>query len=143
MPRYAARRVLPATVDEVWSVLAEPDRFADWWPGVDSVEPTVRRALAPGALWRLEGATGTKLSLRRQPQMAGNLLVLEVEPRSRVAFQLVTERIDAELGLESTEEEETAATLVVEAPRFVGVGRAFPSQALAKLAALVRGSTET
>jgi uncharacterized protein YndB with AHSA1/START domain len=143
LPRYAARRILPATVEEVWSVLAEPDRFADWWPGIESVEPTVRRALAPGALWRVEGGAGTRMSLRRRPQMAGDLLVLEVEPRARVTFQLVAERIDVELGLESTEEDETAATLVVEAPRFVGVGRAFPSQTLASLAALVRGSGET
>ena len=119
-------------------MLAEPDRFADWWPGIASVESTVRRALAPGALWRVEGAAGTRMSLRRRPEMAGDLLVLEVEPRSRVTFQLVAERIDVELGLESTEDEETAATLVVEAPRFIGVGRAFPSQALARLAALLR-----
>jgi hypothetical protein len=119
-------------------VLAEPERFADWWPGVETVEPTVRRGLAPGALWRVEGANSTRLSVRRRPQMAGNLLVLEVEPHSRVAFQLVAERIDVELGLASTEDDEAAATLVVEAPRFSGVGRAFPSQALAMLAALVR-----
>jgi uncharacterized protein YndB with AHSA1/START domain len=143
LPRYAARRILPATVEEVWSVLAEPDRFADWWPGIDSVEPTVRRALAPGALWRIEGGAGMRMSLRRRPQMAGDLLVLEVEPGSRVTFQLVAERIDVELGLERTEEDEAAATLVVEAPRFIGVGRAFPSQALAKLAALVRGNGQT
>lgn len=136
MPRYAARRALPATVDEVWAVLAEPERFAEWWPGIDFVEPTVRRALAPGALWRIEGGS-TRLSIRRRPQMAGDLLVLEVEPPSRVTFQLVAERIDVELALESTEDDEAAATLVVEAPRFAGVGRAFPSQALAKLAALV------
>src|SRR5437588_1552434 len=54
LPQYAAKRVLPATVDDVWAVLAEPDRFAEWWPGIGAVEPTVRRALAPGALWRIE-----------------------------------------------------------------------------------------
>ena len=143
MPRYAARRVLPATVDEVWAALAEPERFADWWPGVESVEPTVRRALAPGALWHIEGSTSTRPSLRRRPQMAGDLLVLEVEPRSRVTFQLVAERIEVELGLEPTEDDETAATLAVGAPRFIGVGRPFPSQVLAKLAALVRGEEPT
>jgi uncharacterized protein YndB with AHSA1/START domain len=142
LPRFAAKRVLPATVDEVWAVLAEPDRFADWWPGIELVEPTVRRAFAPGALWHVEGATNSKPSLRRRPQMMGDLLVLEVEPRSRVAFQLLAERIDAELGLEATEDDQAAATLVVEAPRFIGVGRAFPSQALAGLAALVRPAAD-
>ena len=138
MPRYAARRVLPATVDVAWALLADAERFADWWPGVASVEPTVRRALAPGALWHIEGSAGAGPSLRRRPQMAGDLLVLEVVPRARVTFQLVAERIDVELGLDRTEDDEAAATLVVEAPRFIGVGRTFPSQTLAKLATLVR-----
>jgi uncharacterized protein YndB with AHSA1/START domain len=137
LPRYAASRVLPATVDEVWAALAEPERFADWWPGVDAVDPG-RRGLVPGGLWRIEGASSSKPSLRRQPQMVGNLLVIEVQPRSRVVFQLLSERIDVELQLESTEDDQVATTLVVEAPRFVGVGRAFPSEALSKLAALVR-----
>ena len=122
-------------------MLAQPERFAYWWPGIESVEPTVRHALAPGALWRIEGASSTKPSLRRRPQMVGNLLVLEVEPPSRLSFQLLAERIDVELGLESTEEDEAAATLVVEVPRFIGVGRTFPSEALTKLAALVRGES--
>jgi uncharacterized protein YndB with AHSA1/START domain len=127
----------------VWAVLAEPDRFADWWPGIGSVEPTVRRALAPGALWHLEGSTSTGPSIRRRPQMAGDLLVLEVEPRARLTFQLVAERIDVELRLEPTEDDEAAAALAVEAPRFIGVGRLFPSQALARLAALVRREEQT
>ena len=143
MPRYAARRILPATVDQVWAVLAEPERFAEWWPGIGSVEPTVRRALAPGALWHIEGSATTGPSIRRRPQMAGDLLVLEVVPVSRVTFQLVAERIDVELGLARTEDDETAVSLVVEAPRFIGVGRPFPSQALAKLAALVRQEEPT
>jgi uncharacterized protein YndB with AHSA1/START domain len=123
-------------------VLSEPDRLADWWPGIERVEPTVRRALAPGALWHVEGASNAKPSLRRRPQMMGDLLVLEVEPRSRLTFQLLSERIDADLVLETAEDEQAAATLVVEVPRFIGVGRAFPSQALAKLAALVRPAAE-
>lgn len=137
MPRYVARRVLPATVDEVWSVLADVERFADWWLGVDRVEPTVRRAVAPGALWQVEGPNQTAL-LRRHPQLSGTLLVLDVVPHRRLAFQLSEARVDAELELESTEDEQAAATLAVDAPRFAGVGRSFPSQVLAKLAALVR-----
>jgi uncharacterized protein YndB with AHSA1/START domain len=142
LPRYEARRILPATAEEVWAVLAEPDRLADWWPGIQGVEPTVRRALAPGALWRIESSGTGKPSLRRRPQMAGNLLVIDVEPPTRLTFQLLAERIDAELRLEPNEDGQAAATLAVEAPRFVGVGRPFPSEALAKLAALVRPAAE-
>ncbi|GEM_PF-499753 len=137
MPRYVARRTLPAPVEEVWALLAEAERFAEWWPGVERVVPTVRRALAPGALWQVEGAT--RPSLLRRPQLSGTLLVLEVEPLRRLAFQLSGERLEAELAFEPVEDGETLATLAVVAPRLVGVGRAFPSQALARLAALVRG----
>jgi uncharacterized protein YndB with AHSA1/START domain len=140
LPRYAARRVLPASVDDVWALLAEPERFAEWWPGVEQVEPTVRRAMAPGALWQVEGTN--RLSVLRRPQLSGTLLVLDVVPQRRLAFQLSEARIDAELELAETGDGETAATLSVDAPRFSGVGRAFPSQALAKLAGRVRAARE-
>lgn len=137
MPRYAASRVLPATVEEVWATLEEAERFPAWWPGVDRVEPSVRRAVAPGALWKVEGRNQVSL-LRRSPQLSGTLLVFDVVPQSRLVFQLTDARIDAGLELAATEDGQTAATLTVEAPRFSGVGRAFPSRALASLAALVR-----
>ena len=135
MRLYTARRVLPATVDEVWAVLADPDRFADWWPGVERVEPSVRRAVAPGAHWRIEGSASR--SLLRRPGHSGSLLILEVVPERRLVFQLAAESLDVELGLEPTEDG-AAATLVCHAPRFGGIGRTFPSQALSRLAALVR-----
>jgi uncharacterized protein YndB with AHSA1/START domain len=140
LPRYAARRVLPATVDEVWAALAEPERWSEWWPGLLGVEPTVRRALAPGALWQLEGTD--RPSLFRRPQLGGTLLVLEVVPLERVVFQLSGERADVELDLEPVEDDQTQATLVVDAPRFGGIRRTFPSQALSKLAGLVRPPTD-
>ena len=140
MPRYEARRVLPATVEEVWAVLADPRRFADWWPGVVRVDPSVRNALAPGAHWQIEGAM--KPSLRRRPDLTGSLLVLEVETERRLVFQMTGEHLDVELDLEPAEDG-AAATLVCEAPRFGGIRRTFPSEALAKLAALVRPPHET
>jgi uncharacterized protein YndB with AHSA1/START domain len=133
MPLYTARRVLPGSVDEVWAVLSDPDRFANWWPGVDRVEPSVRRALAPGAYWRVEGSSRR---LFRRPGLSGGLLILEVATERRLVFQLAGEGLDVELDLEP-EEDGTAATLVCRAPRF-GINRSLPSQALSGLAALVR-----
>jgi hypothetical protein len=122
----------------VWAVLADPARWTEWWPGLEIVESTVRRALAPGALWQIEGAG--KPSVLRRPQVSGDsLLVLEVVPLRRVAFQLTSDRIDVELDLEPAEgDAETVARLGVEAPWFGGVRRTIASEALAKLAALVR-----
>jgi uncharacterized protein YndB with AHSA1/START domain len=137
LPRYEARRVLPASVEEVWAVLADPSRWPDWWPGLVRADPSVRRALAPGALWQLEGTE--RPSFRRRPQLGGRLLFLEVVPLRRVAFQMTGERAEVELDLERVEEDrQTAAVLAVEAPRFGGLGRSFPSEALAQLADLVR-----
>ena len=140
MPQYEARRTLPAPVEAVWDVLTEPARWTEWLPGLVEAEPTVRRALAPGALWQLEGTN--KPSLGRRPQLGGTLLVLEVVPLQRVVFQLSSERTEVELDLEPVEDDETQARLAVEAPRFGGLGRTFPSQALSQLAALVRPAPE-
>jgi uncharacterized protein YndB with AHSA1/START domain len=142
LPRYAARRTLPAPPETVWGVLADPARWPEWWPGLVEAEPTVRRALAPGALWQLEGTNRSSI-FSRGPQLGGTLLVLDVVLLKRVAFQLNTERTDVELDLAPAEEgSQTQATLAVESPRFGGIGRTVPSQALARLAALVRPEAE-
>jgi uncharacterized protein YndB with AHSA1/START domain len=138
MPRYTARRTLPAPVEGVWAVLEEPSQLAEWWPGVVRAEPTVRRALAPGAYWHVEGSH--RASVLRRPELSGTLLVLEVLPLRRLVFQLSGVQMDVELDLRPVEAGETQATLVVDAPRFVGIRRAFPSQALTRLAALVRST---
>jgi uncharacterized protein YndB with AHSA1/START domain len=140
LPRYEARRTLPASVEDVWTVLAEPARWPEWWPGLVGADPTVRRALAPGALWKLEGTN--RPSFRRRPQLGGSLLVLEVVPLKHVAFQLTSEHAVVELDLQPVEDGETQATLAIETPRFGGMGRNVPSDALAGLAALVRPSAE-
>ena len=136
MPRYEARRTLPASVEDVWEVLADSARWPEWWPGLVAAQSTVRRALAPGAFWQLEGSG--RPSFRRRPQLGGSLLVLEVVPLQRIAFQLTGEHVEVWLDLQPVEDGETQATLAVEAPRFGGIGRTVPSQALAALAALVR-----
>jgi uncharacterized protein YndB with AHSA1/START domain len=140
LPRFEARRTLPAPIEDVWEVLADPARWPEWWPGLVSAQSSVRRALAPGAHWQLEG-TG-RPSFRRSPQLGGSLLFLEVVPLQRILFQLTGEHAEVELSLEPVEDGETQARLAVEAPRFGGLGRGFPSQALARLAALVRPPAE-
>jgi uncharacterized protein YndB with AHSA1/START domain len=140
LPRYEARRTLPAPVEDVWEVLEDPSRWPEWWPGLVGVTSTVRRALAPGALWQLEGTE--RPSFRRRPQLGGSLLILEVVPLAHITFQLTGEHADVELDLQPVEDGETQATLAVEAPRFGGLGRTAPSQALAGLDALVRKAPE-
>ena len=135
MPRYAADRFIVAPIDDVWSFLAEPYNLADWWPGVSGVEPD-RRGLAPGARWKVIGPN--QPSYFRRPQATGTLVVLDVSPLERIAFQLTGERIDADLRLRAIDERSTEVSLVVDGPWLVGLKRAFPRRALARLHSILR-----
>jgi uncharacterized protein YndB with AHSA1/START domain len=139
LPRYAASRTLPAAVEDVWAVLAEPVRLAEWWPGVEHVDPG-RRGLVAGARWYLRGPF--RPSLLRRPEMTGELLVLEAEAPRRLVFRLLSDRIDAELELAAAGGDATEATLVIDVPWLIGMRRNFPSQALSRLAGSVRQNPE-
>jgi uncharacterized protein YndB with AHSA1/START domain len=140
VPRYAAARVLLAPLPDVWTFLADPYNLADWWPGVSGVEPD-RRGLAPGARWKVLGPD--QPSYFRKPQMTGTLLVLDVAPMQRIAFQLTADRIEAELTLRPAAGDRTEVSLAVEGPFLIGLRRRFPVQALARLHALLRTGEET
>jgi uncharacterized protein YndB with AHSA1/START domain len=140
VPRYAAKRVLLAPLDDVWAFLAEPYHLSDWWPGVSGVEPD-RRGLAPGARWKVIGPD--RPSLFRRPQAPGMLLVLDVVPGRRIAFQLTGGRIDAEIELAPVEANATEITLAVETLPLGGIGRSFPTKALANLYSLVQTGAES
>ena len=137
MPRYAAERVLIASLDDVWAFVAEPFNLPDWFPGVSGVQPD-RRGMAPGARWQVLGPD--RPSLLRKPDAAGKLLVLDVVPMRRIAFQLTGQRLDAELELEPVGAG-THATLAVEAP-LLTVSRSFPQKALQKLYELCQSGVD-
>ena len=139
MPRFAADRILLASLDDVWAFLCEPYNLADWWPGVSGVEPD-RRGLAPGARWKIVGPNAP--SYFRRPQASGTLLVLDVVPKERIAFRLMGDRIDAEVSLRATDEGRTEVALVVDGPWLVGLKRSFPRLALERLHALLRTGEE-
>jgi uncharacterized protein YndB with AHSA1/START domain len=138
LPRYAADRTLLAPLEDVWAFLAEPYNLPDWWPGMSGVEPD-RRGLAPGARWKVLGPK--EPTLLHKPDAAGTLLVLEVVPMSRIAFQVVAQRVDAELELREIEEGRTEVSLVVDAP-LLAIRRSFPAKALAGLYDLVQTAAE-
>ncbi|MGD0716105.1 MAG: SRPBCC family protein [Gaiellaceae bacterium] len=149
MPRYAADRVLLAPIDDVWAFLAEPYNLGDWWPGIAGIEPD-RRGLAPGARWQIRGSDILASSpilpfvgpgMFRRPGAAGTLLVTEVVHGRRIAFQLVSERIEVELELEPVDAARTRVGLVVEAG-WGTLRRSFPQRALARLYDLVQTGAE-
>jgi len=135
MPRFAADRTILAPLDDVWAFLAEPYNLADWWPGVSGVEPD-RRGLAPGARWKVIGPD--RPSYFRRPQMTGTLVVLDVVPRERIAFQLTGDRIDADLMMRAVDAKSTEVSLIVDGPFLIGLRRRFPAEALGRLHSLLR-----
>src|SRR5918911_2110715 len=113
MPRLAASRELPASREDVWRLIADPRRFADWWPGVAEVRPD-RRGLAEGSRWQIE-APDRPVLLRRGTS-SGILFVRAVRAPELFAWTLTGDHVDAELRLEVVDDERTLAVLEVEAP---------------------------
>jgi uncharacterized protein YndB with AHSA1/START domain len=141
MPRHAAVRTLVAPLDDVWAFLAEPYNLSDWWPGIGGLVPD-RRGVAPGARWAIRGSDLVSApfswpGIFRRPGAAGILLVTDVVPRSRLAFQLVDERISAEIELSRVDPTHTEVTVSVEAP-WVTVRRSYARKALNNLYDLVQ-----
>ncbi len=139
MPRASAARELLAAREDVWSFIAEPHHFPDWWPGIGGVQPD-RRGVAEGARW---GVRGTELpTLFRRSTSSGMLLVTGVQIPERFAWTLTGDHIDAELRLEERGPDRTIATLDVEAPWLYGFSRALPRRALTRLHALCQTAAE-
>jgi polyketide cyclase/dehydrase/lipid transport protein len=139
MPRASAARELLAARDDVWSFIAEPHHFPDWWPGIGGVQPD-RRGVAEGARWSVRG---TELpTLFRRSTSSGMLLVTGVQIPERFAWTLTGDHIDAELRLEERGPDRTIATLDVEAPWLYGFSRALPRRALTRLHALCQTAAE-
>lgn len=139
MPRHAASRELLAARADVWAFLSEPYNLSDWWPGIAGVQPD-RRGLAPGACWQIQGSA--RPGLIRRPGAGGTVLILAVESERRVAFQLVDERVDAELVLDDAAPGRTTATLTVDAPFLSGVSRKTAVRALSRLYSLCQTAAE-
>ena len=133
MPTVTVSRELLAPLDDVWAFVAEPHNFPNWWPRVGGVHPD-RLGLVPGARWRVQGES--KPSLLRRPEAVGQLVVLAVQPKRLLGFQLTGDRLEVELTLEPAGENRTGATLRVQGPWLVGLSRALPREALFRLHAL-------
>jgi hypothetical protein len=139
MPRASAAKELLTSRDDLWSFIAEPHHFADWWPGIAGVRPD-RRGLSEGARWEIFGVE--RPTLFRRATSSGMLLVRAVQPPERFAWTLTGDHIDAELRLEESSPNRTLATLEVEAPWLYGFSRALPRRGLARLHALYQTAAD-
>ena len=133
MPRVRAERELLASLEDAWGFVAEPYHLADWWPGLASVEPD-HRGLAPGARWHVRSSQ--EPTFLRAGNRSGLLIVVAVEPPRRLHFQLLADRLEAEIVLTGTAADRTHAALTVVGPWFSGLRRSLPRLALWRLHAL-------
>jgi uncharacterized protein YndB with AHSA1/START domain len=139
LPRASARMEMLASREDLWSFIAEPHHFSDWWPGIAGVRPD-RRGLAEGARWEVYGVE--RPTLFRRATSSGKLLVRGVQRPERLAWTLTGDHIDAELRLDEAGPDRTLATLEVEAPWLYGFSRALPRRALARLHALYQTAAD-
>jgi uncharacterized protein YndB with AHSA1/START domain len=133
VPRVSAERELLASLEDAWGFVAEPYHLADWWPGLAAVEPD-HRGLAPGARWHVRSAD--RPTLLRPAERSGLLVVVAVEPPHRLQFQLLADRLEAEIVLAEAAPDRTLATLTVSGPWYSGLRRAFARKALWRLHSL-------
>ena len=139
VPSYTERKELLAPLEDVWLFLAEPHHFSDWWPGVAGVTPD-RRGLAPAARWQLHAPM--RPGLLRRPASDSMMVIIDVEPLSRLTWYMSTERLDVELRLADAGEQHTRAELTVSGPFLVGLRRSLPRNALRRLYALCQTAAD-
>jgi uncharacterized protein YndB with AHSA1/START domain len=141
MPTYSASRELLAPRPDVWAFLAEPNRLADWWPGVRGVQPD-RRGLAAGARWQIQTEPRPNFLLGHGPSVPGTVVFINVARPELATWQFVHDRIDVELRLTATAPDRTLAELTVSAPFLKGLRRSLPRTALTRLHALCQTGAE-
>jgi uncharacterized protein YndB with AHSA1/START domain len=135
-----ASRVLVASREDVWALVAEPYHLPDWWPAYTGVEPD-RRGLAEGARWTvLRSRTPGFL---RKPRGKGLIVIQRVSPGEELAWLDLSQNVEAGLRLED-EGRGTRATAFFDGPpwRLLAEGaRGLPRLAVARLYDLCQTST--
>jgi uncharacterized protein YndB with AHSA1/START domain len=135
-----ASRVLLASREDVWAIVAEPYHLPDWWPAYSGVEPD-RRGLAEGARWTvLRSRTPGFL---RKPRGKGLIVIQRVSPGEELAWLDLSQNVEAGIRLED-EGRGTRATAFVDGPlwRLAAEGaRGLPRLAVARLYDLCQTAT--
>jgi uncharacterized protein YndB with AHSA1/START domain len=135
-----ASRVLLASREDVWAIVAEPYHLPDWWPAYSGVEPD-RRGLAEGARWTvLRSRTPGFL---RKPRGKGLIVIQRVSPGEELAWLDLSQNVEAGIRLED-EGRGTRATAFVDGPvwRLLAEGaRGLPRLAVARLYDLCQTAT--
>jgi uncharacterized protein YndB with AHSA1/START domain len=135
-----ASRVLVASREDVWALVAEPYHLPDWWPAYTGVEPD-RRGLVEGARWTvLRSRTPGFL---RKPRGKGLIVIQRVSPCEELAWLDLSQNVEAGLRLED-EGRGTRATAFVDGPlwRLLAEGaRGLPRLAVARLYDLCQTAT--
>jgi len=134
-----AKRELLAPPEDVWAFIGEPHNLADWWPGIDGVQPD-RRGTARGARWKL--SRSRQPTLFRKPGSGEGLVVTDVHEQSRLAFRLPDDRLEVVVTLEPHAHDRTVAEVVVTGTVLWGSRRLLARQALGRIYDLCQTSAD-
>jgi hypothetical protein len=93
--------------------------------------------MAPGARWKVQGP-----SYIRKAETPAVLVVHEVVPARRFAFELLRERLGVELDLSRESADRTRAVLTLEGRFLFGPRRVLGKQALLRLYDLIQTAAE-
>jgi uncharacterized protein YndB with AHSA1/START domain len=127
-----ASRVLLASREDVWAIVAEPYHLPDWWSAYTGVEPD-RRGLVEGARWTVLRSRAP--GFLRKSRGKGLIVIHRVSPGEELAWVDLSQNVEAGLKLED-EGRGTRATAFVDGPLwrlFAEGARGLPRLAVARL----------
>ena len=67
MPKFEREVEIDAPVEAVWKVITDPNRWPDWFPGVDSVSKVTSVSAGGTFEWTDEGQTGRGAIVKMEP----------------------------------------------------------------------------
>ena len=88
MPKFEREVEINAPVEKVWEVITDPNHWAEWFPGVDSVANVTSNSAGGTFEWTNEGKTGNGKIVSLQPMKRLEVLTQMGDDKDAHVFTL-------------------------------------------------------
>lgn len=88
MPKFEREVEVDAPVEAVWKVITDPNRWPDWFPGVDSVSKVTSVSAGGTFEWTDEGQTGRGTIVKMEPMKRLEILTQMGDDKDSHVFVL-------------------------------------------------------